>query len=244
MNIVQFIKTPKSYFRKLSKNFHSFTRRYYYKGDTVSCEICTWKGSKFYNEKCPKCKSLPRTRLVPFAINHFGLNKSGLEILHIAPNVNEYEYVMSSFENLELYDRLDIKKRKQINKVRDLKNSQFDSSSYDLIIIWHVLEHIKDDSAAIKEMYRLLKPGGNLLMSVPIYPDFNKLTFEDSNIKYEDYESRHGHYDHCRSCGYDYYERFEHHGFKTAVLDIRNVENVDVETYGLLKEHVSWCFTK
>ena len=44
------------------------------------------------------------------------------------------------------------------------------SGTYNQIIAWHVLEHIQDDQKAIREMYRVLKKGGELLLSVPIYP--------------------------------------------------------------------------
>jgi len=40
---------------------------------------------------------------------------------------------------------------------------------YDLICMFDVLEHIKDDSAALDTIYKLLKPGGRLVLTVPAY---------------------------------------------------------------------------
>ena len=57
------------------------------------------------------------------------------------------------------------------------------------------MEHIPQDVKAIEEVYRLLKPGGCFLVSVPIYPIGNKTTFEDSDILYADFEVVHGHYE-------------------------------------------------
>ena len=41
--------------------------------------------------------------------------------------------------------------------------------SFDVIILLDVLEHMADDAKAIKEIYRILKPGGIVLMTVPAY---------------------------------------------------------------------------
>ena len=79
------------------------------------CQICNWKGQFYFNQKCPKCKSQERTRLVAYGLNYFNLIQSNLKILHIAPNINEFNFVNLTFENIVAYDRLDIKKRKQIN---------------------------------------------------------------------------------------------------------------------------------
>jgi SAM-dependent methyltransferase len=39
--------------------------------------------------------------------------------------------------------------------------------SFDKVLCSEVLEHIKEDTAALKEISRILKPGGTLVMSVP-----------------------------------------------------------------------------
>ena len=41
------------------------------------------------------------------------------------------------------------------------------AKSYDCIVMVNVLEHIEDDRAALKECYRILRPGGHLLILVP-----------------------------------------------------------------------------
>ncbi|MDU8885461.1 class I SAM-dependent methyltransferase [Yeosuana sp. MJ-SS3] len=182
--------------------------------------------------------------MIPFSLQYFGLIKKNLKILHIAPNVNEYNYVKSNFDTLLCYDRLDIKKRKHTNIKQDITQMNIADNTYNLVIAWHVFEHIKDDIKAISEIYRVLKPTGYLLVSVPIYPIGSILTYEDNRINYKDYYKIHGHHDHCRSCGLDYYKRFESVGFKTKVLDLKKVESIKMETFGLLKEHVVWCFNK
>jgi predicted SAM-dependent methyltransferase len=187
---------------------------------------------------------MPRTRLVSFSLHYFDLIKSKLNVLHIGANVNEYRYVNNNFYDLQRYDRLDIKQRKHTNIKQNIISTDLTSETYDLAIAWHVFEHIEQDIKAVKEIYRLLKPNGRLLVSVPIYPIGNAITYEDAKIQSKDYLNVHGHYDHCRSCGLDYYKRFESIGFKTDTLELNKIESNKLEKHGLKSEHVVWCFSK
>ena len=139
---------------------------------------------------------------------------------------------------------MNIRNVKYINIVQDITETNIESQIYDLVICWHVLEHIPEDIKAIKEVYRLLKPNGKFLISVPIYPVGNLKTYEDSKIAYKDYIKVHGHYDHCRSCGLDYYERFEACGFKTNTLFVNDIDDYKKNYFGLRTDHVVWCFIK
>ena len=244
MNLFKAIKNPKPYILVGSKRLKNIFRKYFYKGNKVYCEICNWRGKRFFDDKCPNCNSLPRTRLVPFSLKHFDLVGTNPRILHIAPNKNEYNYIRKNVTQLPYYDRLNIRPVAHINIVQDLTNTNLEKSIYDLVIAWHVLEHIPEDLKAISEVYRLLKPKGKFLVSVPIYPDGNLHTYEDSNIPYNDFKKIHGHFDHCRSCGLDYYKRFETIGFKTDDLFVNTIDLNDLKKYGLSPNHLVWCFTK
>jgi SAM-dependent methyltransferase len=199
---------------------------------------------QFFNEKCPKCNSISRIRLIPFSLKYFGLIQKNINLLHIAPNANEYNYVKTSFEGLITNDRIDIKQRKHTNIKASILHTNMSSNIYDLAIAWHVLEHIPQDIEAIEEVYRILKPSGRFLVSVPIYPKGNNTTYEDPKIPYRDFETVHGHYDHCRSCGLDYYKRFETVGFRAQELKVEDLDEATIAYYGLRPHHVVWCFTK
>jgi 2-polyprenyl-3-methyl-5-hydroxy-6-metoxy-1,4-benzoquinol methylase len=53
--------------------------------------------------------------------------------------------------------------------VSDMTCLPFPSNRFRHIICSEVLEHLADDSAALKELLRLLQPDGNLVISVPRY---------------------------------------------------------------------------
>ncbi|MDG2357546.1 MAG: class I SAM-dependent methyltransferase [Polaribacter sp.] len=233
------------YFKAAKRILIDKFNQYYFSGSLVKCEMCNWEGSKFpSNNRCPKCRSLARTRLIPFSIKYFNTNSSIGNILHIAPNLSEYNFVKKNLEYTN-YDRLNISgKAKHINVIQDLTKMNITSGTYNQIIAWHVLEHIQDDQKAIREMYRVLKKGGELLLSVPIYPKNNHKTIEIPGLPRKKYKEVHGHFDHCRSCGLDYFKRFEREGFKTKTLNVSELDYSQIKKYGLSDSHTVWNFTK
>jgi len=46
---------------------------------------------------------------------------------------------------------------------------QLAGSNFDVVTMWHVLEHVFDPAAALKQIHRVLKPGGAVMLEVPNY---------------------------------------------------------------------------
>jgi 2-polyprenyl-3-methyl-5-hydroxy-6-metoxy-1,4-benzoquinol methylase len=51
--------------------------------------------------------------------------------------------------------------------------SELENHSFDVISMWHVLEHVPDLDKQIKELKRLLKPSGTLIIAVPNFKSFD-----------------------------------------------------------------------
>ncbi len=51
--------------------------------------------------------------------------------------------------------------------------SQLENNSFDVITMWHVLEHVPDLENQISELKRLLKPSGTILIAVPNFNSFD-----------------------------------------------------------------------
>lgn len=49
-------------------------------------------------------------------------------------------------------------------------NLPFGSQQFDLVVHCEVLEHIDDDQKVLSEIFRVLQPGGKLIISVPVPP--------------------------------------------------------------------------
>ncbi|MBZ0111005.1 MAG: class I SAM-dependent methyltransferase [Thermoanaerobaculia bacterium] len=54
-----------------------------------------------------------------------------------------------------------------LHAVGDLAEAGFDEESFDLVVLWHVLEHLADPRGTIEEIHRILAPEGRLAIAVP-----------------------------------------------------------------------------
>jgi SAM-dependent methyltransferase len=101
-------------------------------------------------------------------------------------------------------------------KVMDITAIDLPDQSKTLIWCSHVLEHIPDDITALSEMYRVLEPGGLLVLQIPISGD---TTLEDDSIitdagRLEKFLQE----DHVRLYGTDITSRIERVGFECQIL--------------------------
>jgi len=67
-----------------------------------------------------------------------------------------------------------IANQKTENAVFDIEQlNNFESNSFDVITLWHVLEHLPDLEYQISILKKLLKPKGRLVVAVPNYKSFD-----------------------------------------------------------------------
>lgn len=55
----------------------------------------------------------------------------------------------------------------RIDRVMDAQDITFDDESFDVVVAIEVFEHLSDPTQAASEVYRVLRPGGHALISVP-----------------------------------------------------------------------------
>jgi SAM-dependent methyltransferase len=97
----------------------------------------------------------------------------------------------------------------------DITAIDLPSRSVDMVVANHVLEHV-DDRAALAEMFRVLRPGGQAVVTVPLIEGFDR-TYEDP--AHDTPEARRLHYgdaEHLRWYGRDFRDRLASPGFRVA----------------------------
>ena len=101
----------------------------------------------------------------------------------------------------------------------DVTDLEFEDGSFDAVVCNHVLEHVPDDRGAMRELRRVLRPGGWALLQVPLDP--NKAgTVEDPSVSDpQEMLRRFGQEDHVRIYGLDYADRLREAGFSVQLLD-------------------------
>jgi SAM-dependent methyltransferase len=115
----------------------------------------------------------------------------------------------------------------------DVTNLPMEDESFDMVLCIHVLEHVLDDRAAIREIHRVLKPGGLAVLQVP--PSAYEVTLEDPNLTTpEERERVFGQFDHVRICGADYGGRLLEAGFEVEEVDyVEKLPEEERRLYGL-----------
>ncbi|MEP7317584.1 MAG: methyltransferase domain-containing protein [Panacibacter sp.] len=172
------------------------------------------------NVFCPNCFSTNRERLV-LAVLQSRINITGKTILHFAPERKVYEWlrtkatVITADLETGFYKVID----KNI-RCENITKLSFSNGTFDVVIANHVLEHVPNDTAAMKEIYRVLKPGGMAVLQVP-FSNTHIQTIEEPAIKNPAQQSAlFGQKDHVRIYALqDYINRLKHAGFKVTCLD-------------------------
>ena len=202
----------------------------------VTCPCCGWKGRQFndYHEIgysirkvwCPQCESLPRHRYLHFWLTReFKLqNKSGMALV-FAPEKAMAD-VWTTAPRLRVY-RTDKETTRGIDTQADIKHLPLRSNSVDLIWCHHVLEHVDDDGAAIRELHRVLCPrSGELIVSVPMgsAPTTREYGFADPMDS-----------GHWREYGEDFETRLTGNGFTVQAVNF-TLTDEDYRRYGFKPE--------
>jgi len=168
------------------------------------------------------------------------LFRDRLRLLHFAPE-QVFEATFKSLDNLD-YITADLYSDRAMVKM-DITNITYGDNSFDAILCSHVLEHVMDDKKAMREMFRVLKPGGWAIIMVPILAE---ATFEDPSIVTpEDRERFFGQWDHVSLYGPDLKDRLESAGFDVKVDGyVRELGKSKIRRYGLLESHDIYFCTK
>jgi SAM-dependent methyltransferase len=95
----------------------------------------------------------------------------------------------------------------------DVTNIGLADGSFDLVLCSHVLEHVPDDRRAMREILRVLAPGGTAVLLVPIDRELACSDEDPSVTDPAERKRRFGQHDHVRQYGMDYYDRVREAGF-------------------------------
>lgn len=181
------------------------------------------------NALAPHSLSLERHRTVWLYLQkHTDFFSAPLRMLHLAP---EYCY-LRLFRNMENLDYVtgDLNSPWADHHF-DVHAIPFEDNSFDVVMANHLLEHVDDDLAVMKEFHRVMKPGGWGIFQVPI--DYkNPRTEEDKSVTDPaERERLYWQRDHVRLFGFeDYPDQLRKAGFEVEVVNV--AEEVGAEAAG------------
>jgi len=199
-------------------------------------------GKQRPNVLSPSTLSLERHRLLWLYLkNETDFFTSNKKVLHFAPEQAFYKR-FRQLKNLD-YTTTDL-----LSPLADVKadicDLPFEDNTYDVILCNHVLEHIPNDTKAMQELYRVLKPNGIAILQIP--QDLNReTTFEDNTITDKKERAEiFGQYDHVRIYGRDYFDKLRSIGFKVEEVDYTSkLSSEKIDKYRLAKgEIIPVCY--
>lgn len=199
-------------------------------------------GEQRPNILSPSTLSLERHRLIWLYLkNKTDFFTAQKKVLHMAPE----QCFLDVFKKMKNLDYTTADLYSPIVDIKaDILDLPFDDNSFDIILCNHVLEHIEDDTKAMSELYRVLKPNGMGIFQIPQDLSLEK-TYEDFSITSEEERMKHfGQYDHVRIYGKDYFDRLRKVGFKVEEVNYSKTISVKlVDKYRLVKgEILPVCF--
>jgi len=189
------------------------------------------------NVLSPSTLSLERHRLLWLYLqNETTFFTSKIKVLHFAPEQAFYKK-FKKFSNLN-YTTTDLNSPLADVKA-DICNLPFKDEEFDFILCNHVLEHIPDDTKAMQELFRILKPNGTAILQIP--QDLNREnTFEDNSITDPKERAKiFGQYDHVRIYGRDYFEKLRNIGFKVEEENYaQQLTSEEIEKYRINRDEI------
>jgi len=211
----------------LPKRWHNIGAGIYWFGLKYQCPICGYwlrdlrphrVHTGIHKDACFRCGSVARHRFIWLYLkNRSNLFTAPLKVLHFAaePGISHQlmrlknlDYVTADNEGgdtpgMEVLDLMDIRKPDE---------------TYDVVLCIHVLEHIEDDFKALREIFRILKPGGWAVLNPHMDLALEK-TFEDPTVTDPRERRRLFHQkDHYRVYGRDMDTRFAKAGFEVEMI--------------------------
>ncbi len=215
-----------------------------YRGDRFFCNVCQKGLSNFIQIPtgdllCPLCGSLPRNRRLWQLLTEKQLLKGW--VLDFSPSKCLFQK-LEKWEAIE-YVSTDFAGEFEAQKSYDITHIDKPDSSFDLIICFHVLEHVEDDRAAMRELYRVLKGGGKILIQTP-FKDGD--IFEDIAIRTpEERQKYFGQDDHVRVYSVQgLKKRLEQAGFAVQVLSYSMNESSEGNKMGMKEKESILVATK
>lgn len=200
------------------------------------CPLCGYQG-RFspifgaeairFDGECPQCHSRERHRFLKLWMDAAPRCQSFGRFLHFAPEpilTKELQGKCQSYKTADIEaGRADL--------VLDIQQIDLPDESIDTIMANHVLEHV-DDRKALREMYRVLKPGGFAILTVPIVEGWSE-TYEDPTKRGPGLQFLHfGQDDHIRILGHDFERHIAEAGFR---LETHSTTGADCARHGLTR---------
>lgn len=210
--------------------------------DVIALDVI---GSDVENFSCPYCRSHDRERHLLMYFDRMMLWERFINsaILHFAPERNLSERIRNSRPNK--YIMADLLPTSIRIAREDIAHLSFGDGTFDVVIANHVLEHVRDDSTAMTEVFRVLKPGGIAILQTPFSAVLEATSEDRTIVSAADRLGAYGQEDHVRLYGKDLFSKLEAGGLHSLVRTHDQVlGDLDASRYGVNRREPFFLFQR
>ena len=179
---------------------------------------------------CPRCVSLERHRFLAVLLDVLRPMLGDVDVLlDVAPTPQVTPLLDGLAPRRSL--RLDLgADNRLVDVLGSLTELPLPDASVDLLVCYHVLEHVPDDRAAMREIARVLSPSGFGILQVPYRP--GTVTDEDPSVTDPaERIRRFGQDDHVRYYGDDFEDRLVAAGLGLRRVTPRSLLGAEMSTW-------------
>lgn len=197
-----------------------------------------WTGSDFDQFWCPFCRSHDRERHLILFFEKLGFwsRLEGASVLHFAPEKRLATRIEAC--RPARYVKGDLVPAREGVEKMDVTAIPYAAETFDWVLCNHVLEHVPDDAKALREICRVLRPGGTAILQTP-YASGLAVSLEDpAEIKTDQQRIEfYGQEDHIRLYGRDLFDRIRAAGFSLELKwHAECLAEVDSQRFGVNRD--------
>lgn len=183
--------------------------------------------------RCLGCQASPISLSLIASLDHWAPDLADCHVYELSARGRVFQYLNAQAKTVTGSEYLDAVAPGEWHhgiQCQDVQALTYADNAFDLCTSTEVLEHVPDDARAMRELLRVLKPGGRLLFTVPLNP--GQPTVERAVVRPDGTLSHlrppEYHSDPIRdnspvlayrSYGYDIVDRLLEAGFATARID-------------------------
>ncbi len=168
------------------------------------CHCCRNSVVFFSNEswlrdyyRCSICNSIPRQRHIQYILDRYFGGWEGVKIHESSPSNDFIErYSKSNYSSSQFLPGISMGHYKDNIRCENLEKMTFHDNAFDIFVTQDVLEHVFNPDVAVREIMRVLKPGGAHIFTAPKHKSlkvsYPRATLNDGEVFYLKEAEYHG----------------------------------------------------
>jgi SAM-dependent methyltransferase len=134
------------------------------RSDSEFVETGTWLRDRYL---CARCQSIPRFRAVNLTLDTYFPEWEHLTIHESSPSNDFIRRYSQSYSCSYFFDGVPVGTEHQGTRCENLERLTLADDSFDLFVTQDVLEHVFQPDQAVREIMRVVKPGGAHVFTAP-----------------------------------------------------------------------------